>query len=377
MPNHFKPTVVAVDDDPITLSTVLNILHPHYDVRPFASGTTALRFLSTAPCDLIILDCKMPEMDGFAVMDALRQDIRTDSIPILFLTAIEDGDSEVLALEKGAGDYLLKPIKPKVLLTRVRHQLELQRYRNQMETLVEEKTNNLLQAFSRLKLREQSILNMLAKATDMRDHHTGDHIWRTTAFVRLIVEELLNNPRPGYVLTIREANNIVDSSKLHDLGKIAIPDRILGKVGKLTEEEFDVVKKHTLYGAEFLDEYVDSAGNDPFLSTAREIALYHHEQWAGIGYPYGLKGKETPLSARIVALADVYDALVSERPYKNAFTHEKAHSIITSDRERHFDPYLVRMFVNRADSFRDVPRTVIRKRAVHNIHDWENLFTDP
>ena len=373
MENTRKPVVVAVDDDPIILSSILNILTPHYEARPFSSGATALRFISSSRADLVILDCNMPEMDGFEVMDTLLRDPITARIPILFLTAKEDGDSEVRALDKGAGDYLLKPIKPQVLLTRVRLQLELRRYRDRMTALVEEKTNNLVQAYNQLLVRENTILNMLAKATDMRDRNTGDHVWRTTEFVRLIVGELQKKPRDGYTLSESQANDIIISSKLHDLGKIAVPDNILGKLGKLTEAEFEVVKQHPLHGADFLDEYVDRNGNDGFLATARDIALYHHEKWAGMGYPFGLVGSATPLSARIVAIADVYDALVSERPYKNVFSHDKARSIITSDKGKHFDPHLVDCFENCADSFRNIPQTVKRNKALPEYYIWKEL----
>lgn len=362
MPNDTMPLVVAIDDDPIILNTVLNILRPYYTIRPFSSGATALRFLSSNIADLILLDCNMPGIGGFEVMKILQMDTKTSRIPILFLTAMENGDSEVLALEKGAGDYLLKPIKPEVLLTRVRLQLELQRYRNHMESLVEKKTNSIIQAYDQLKCRERSILNMLAKATDMRDNNTGDHIRRTTEFVRLIVEELLKSPSDGYTLTRKLADNIIESSKLHDLGKIAIPDRILGKMGKLTAEEFEIIKQHPLHGAEFLDEFIDPHVDDFFLATARDIALYHHEKWDGTGYPFGISGAKLPLSARIVAFADVYDALISERPYKIAFSHEKALDVIMYDKGRHFDPYLAMHFQKCSDSFKGIPRLLAHKK---------------
>lgn len=363
MSHSTMPLIVTIDDDPIILNTILNILRTYYTVRPFSSGVTAIRFLSSNHADLIILDCSMPGLDGFEVMEILRKDEMASRVPILFLTALENGDNEVLALEKGAGDYLRKPVKPEVLLSRVRLQLELQRYRNHMESLVEAKTNSIIEAYDQLRFREKSILSMLAKATDMRDNNTGDHIMRTTEFVRLIVEEILSNPKDGYILTRKQADNIIESSKLHDLGKIAIPDCILGKLEKLTDDEFEVIKRHPLHGAEFFDEFVDPHGNDFLLATAREIALYHHEKWDGTGYPFGLSGAKLPLSARIVAIADVYDALISERPYKEAFTHEKSLNIITGDSGGHFDPYLIMCFQKCSDSFRDIPRLAMRNKT--------------
>lgn len=363
MSKNVMPVIVSIDDDPVALGAVLNILRPYYLVRPFSSGATALRFLFANNADLIILDCNMPRLDGFELMAILKTDARTSEIPILFLTAMETDDNEVLALEKGAGDYLYKPIKPEVLLIRVRLQLELRQYRDHMQSLVEEKTRDIIQAYDQLRLRENGILNMLAKATDMRDNSTGAHVWRTTEYVRLIVGELLNAPKEGYELTRKQADDIIASSKLHDLGKIAIPDRILGKLGRLTEAEYEIIKQHPLYGAEFLDEFIDPHGGDAFLATARDIALYHHEKWDGSGYPFGLSGVEVPLSARIVAIADVYDALISERPYKSAFSHEKSDKIIVGDKGGHFDPYLVMCFQKCSGSFRDVPRQAPPKKG--------------
>ena len=356
MLNGPKLRIVTIDDDPINLKTILNILTPYYDVRPFDSGKTALKFLFSSHVDLVLLDYNMPRMNGFEVMSLLQKKMGIYDLPVLFLTAKDDRDSEVLALEMGAADYLHKPIESKVLLTRVRHQLELQQYRNHLELIIKEKNQDLIQAYNQLKLREDTILNVLAKATDMRDHNTGDHVWRTTEIVRLIIKEILDNPKPGYSLTRSQADDIIRTSKLHDLGKISMPDSILGKQGKLTEKEFKVMQQHPLYGAELLEEFVDSQTDDTFLSIARDIALYHHEKWDGSGYPIGRKGKKIPLSARIVAIAYVYDALLSVRPYKEAYTHEKALNIITRESGRHFDPYLVQLFTKCADAFRNVPR---------------------
>lgn len=372
MTNDAKPLVVTIDDDPIILSTLLGILKPHYDVRPFASGATALKFLSASTADLILLDCDMPAMSGFDVMERLRGDARTRGVPILFLTVKEEGETEVRALEKGAADYLIKPVKPKVLLTRVRHQLELHRYRHYLESLVEEKTRHLAQAYRQSRLRENATLNLLARATDMRDQNTGGHVWRTTEYVRLIVTELLDHPVEGYTLTSEQANGIVASSKLHDLGKIAIPDHILGKPGKLTEEEFEIVKQHPLHGVRLLDEFVDPSCGDFFLATARDIALHHHERWNGSGYPDGLRGGQIPLCARIVAVADAYDALISERPYKKPLSHHQSCDVIVADSGKYFDPYLVETAGRRAEGFRAVSLGEIDKNgAVPEI--WNNL----
>jgi response regulator RpfG family c-di-GMP phosphodiesterase len=194
---------------------------------------------------------------------------------------------------------------------------------------------------------------MLARATDMRDHDTGGHIERTTEYVRIIVEDILKNPSDSYHLGQAEAEDIIRSSKLHDLGKIAIPDNVLLKPGKLTDEEFKVIKEHTTNGQQFL-EYFISEMEDSFLQTARDIAHFHHERWDGKGYPGILQGPDIPLSARIVAIADVYDALVSSRPYKSPLTHEKSIEIIGESGGTHFDPYLVDVFKHHAEEIRSV-----------------------
>ena len=356
-----RPMILAIDDDAIILNAVLSVLRERYDVRPFSSGKTALKFMDTVAkgeVDLILLDYHMPEMDGFEILDRLLADESTREIPVVFLTACSTGDSEVVALEKGASDFLDKPIKPSVLLTRVQHQLELQRYRKHLESMVAEKTERLRSANDQLKMREEATLNLLARVTDMRDQFTGSHIARTTEFVRIIAEDLHENPHAGYVLTDEQFHAVVMTSKLHDLGKIGVPDHILLKHGKLTEEEFEVIKKHPDHGAELLGEFLDQTGGDPFLRIAMDIARFHHEKWNGEGYPQGLVGEETPLSARIVALADVYDALTSRRPYKESLSHEVSVEIISKGSGIQFDPYIVSLFLKHQERFREIAESI-------------------
>ncbi|QQO09073.1 HD-GYP domain-containing protein [Breznakiella homolactica] len=217
---------------------------------------------------------------------------------------------------------------------------------------------------------------MLAMATDIRDHSTGDHIWRVTEFVRVLTWKLLDKPDNSHGLSFDQVQDIVKASKLHDLGKIAIPDQILRKADKLTAGEFEIVKEHPLQGARFLDGFADPLGDDVFLSIARDIALYHHEKWDGTGYPTGLMGEDIPLSARIVAIADVYDALISIRPYKKAFTHEDSVEIIINDSERHFDPYLVELFGECTDVFKPIPEEAIRRSRKSGSDGEQKWSTD-
>ncbi|MDR1070416.1 MAG: response regulator [Gracilibacteraceae bacterium] len=349
-----KAIILTVDDDPIILNAIMTTLSQDYIVRPFTSGETALKFLAKNSADLILLDYYMPNMTGFDVLRSLQADQRLREIPVIFLTGSVDSDDEVESLEMGAMDYLLKPIKPKSLLTRVRLQLELQRHRHHLEALVNEKTQQLQQSNRKLAQRDKITLNLLARASDMRDHDTGTHIFRTTGFARVLVEDLLARPKEGYQISVAEGQDIVEATKLHDLGKIAIPDAVLLKPGKLTPEEFEIIKMHPVYGEDMLHDAVKEMGEDSLLLTARDIAYGHHEKWNGSGYPRGISGAEIPLSARIAAIADVFDALTSTRPYKEPFPPAKAFAIIYADSGAHFDPYLVEIVRRHEADFESV-----------------------
>jgi putative two-component system response regulator len=329
-----------VDDDPIILNSILSTLKQEYNVRPFTSGETALKFLSHNMADLILLDYNMPGMSGFDVLSALQADPRLHEIPVIFLTGSVNGDDEIQALEMGAMDYLLKPFKPKSLITRVHLQLELYRYRHHLEALVEEKTEELLQTNRKLEQRDKITLDLLAMASDMRDHDTGEHIERTTGYARIIVNALIESPTEGYVLTGDRASDIIEATKLHDIGKIAMPDSVLLKQGRLTDDEFAVIKTHPLHGGKMLEAALAKLGNDSLIKEAFDIAYCHHEKWDGTGYPQGLKGTQIPIGARISAIADVFDALTSVRPYKKAFTPRQSFDILYKDSGTHFDPHL-------------------------------------
>jgi putative two-component system response regulator len=352
------PVVLVVDDDPVQLNTVVSILGKRYNCIPMTNGKTALKYLESRTADLMLLDYNMPELSGVQVLKKMQEEEHTARIPVIFLTGVDDTEGEVTALRLGAVDYIVKPIRPAVLLTRVKNQIELSEHRRDMEYLIAQRTEDLWHANERLKKREDSTLSLLARITDMRDEDTGGHILRTTGYTRVIVNALFAepHPHPGYELTEDEANSIIKCAQLHDLGKIAIPDSILLKPAKLTPEEFEVIKMHPGYGERFFADFMKSDSDDPFLETARLITYSHHEKWNGTGYPLGLSGEDIPLPGRIVAVADVYDALVSERPYKKPFSHEKAREIITTDAGKHFDPYLVEIFLAHEDEFIEVSK---------------------
>jgi putative two-component system response regulator len=293
-------------------------------------------------------------MSGFDVLGALQADTRLREIPVIFLTGSVNGDDEIQALEMGAMDYLLKPFKPKSLVTRVHLQLELHRYRHHLEALVEEKTEELRQINRKLEQRDKITLDLLAMASDMRDHDTGEHIERTTGYARVIVNALIECPTEGYLLTGDRASDIIEATKLHDIGKLAMPDSVLLKQGRLTDDEFKIIKTHPLHGAKMLEAALAELGNDSLIKEAFDIAYCHHEKWNGTGYPQGLKGVEIPIGARISAIADVFDALTSVRPYKKAFTPRQSFEILYKDSGTHFDPRLIEIVKSHEREFEAV-----------------------
>ena len=338
-------TILVVDDNPTNLRFLQEILKDDYKIYASPSGERALAFLEKKIPDLILLDIEMPGIDGYEMIGRLKNDSRWVDIPVIFLTAQEGRDKELQAFSMGAVDYILKPISYGVVLSRVRLHMELEMYKKRLEEMVELKTIELLHT-------QDSILDMLSNLTAYRDNETGAHIKRTTIYVELIAKHLLSINHPGYVISREYAENMTRSSKLHDIGKIGVPDNILLKPGRLTPEEFEIIKQHTVLGAQILDDAIaDLSTTSPFLYVGREIVLGHHERWDGSGYPQQQKGTEIPLSARVMAIADVYDALISKRPYKKAFTHEEAMEVILQSSGTHFDPHLMELCAPIFDGF--------------------------
>jgi putative two-component system response regulator len=292
----------------------------------------------------------MPEMDGYEVCRRLKADESTSQIPIIFITALVDEEDEAKGLSMGAVDYLTKPINPELVRARVRNHLELKLYQDHLENLVKERTR-------RLALTQAVTIESLATLAEYRDPETGGHIKRTQNYVKVLAVHLKDHPRYRDELNDDIIDLLYLSAPLHDLGKVGVPDHILLKVGKLTDDEFEEMKKHTVYGHDALLITEQKLGEDTFLRYAREIAYTHQEKWDGSGYPSGLKGDEIPLSGRLMALADVYDALISKRVYKPPFPHEKAVEIIIEGRDQHFDPDLVDAFVELQETFRNIALT--------------------
>ena len=348
-------TLLLVDDTPENLTVLGEILMPYYRVRVANSGARALVAAASEPRpDLILLDVMMPEMDGYKVITHLRSNPLTHDIPVIFITALDATEDETKGLELGAADYITKPVRPAIVLTRVRGQIELKEARDRMRD-----QNAWLEAeIERRMCQNQMIqdvsMRALASLAEARDNETGNHILRTQGYVKVLAEELSKLPRHAEKLTPTIVESYVKAAPLHDIGKVGIPDRALHKPGKHTPEEWELMKTHAKVGSDAIwraiQDEEDQAGLD-FLRIAMDIAHYHHEKWDGSGYPEGFSGENIPLPARLMALADVFDALISKRVYKPAFTVEHTTEIILNGRGKHFDPDVVDAFVARLDEF--------------------------
>lgn len=359
-------TILVVDDTRENLTVIGELLQPFYRVRVANSGMRALKVAQSEPRpDLILLDVMMPEMDGYAVLKALRSEPSTREIPVIFVTAMDTDADEEHGLALGAVDYLTKPIRPAILLARVRTHLELKEARDWLKD-----QNGYLEAQVTRRTRENEMikdvsLHALAMLTEKRDNETGNHLYRTQAYIRALMHHLETHPRFRDYLTPRQQELIAKAAPLHDIGKVGIPDAILLKPGRLTPEEFEIMKRHAQIGAdaiedaihrvggEVLAEQLGAGGESPlaFLEVACQIASGHHEKWDGSGYPRGLAGDAIPVPARLMAIADVFDAITSRRHYKEAFPMEMAVNIIRDGRGKHFDPDMVDALLEMLDVF--------------------------
>jgi putative two-component system response regulator len=310
----------------------------------------ALKIAKDQQPDLILLDIMMPEMDGYEVCERLKENVDTCNIPVIFLTAKSENEDEGRGFQLGAVDYIVKPISPPILYARVQSQLNLRQYSRSLEQMVAQRTYQLEQ------IQDATILAMGALA-EYRDPETGNHIRRTQEYVWLLSQKLQQNPHFSDQLSPELIEILRKTAPLHDIGKVAIPDNILQKPAKLSDEEYEVMKQHTAAGRDVIVEAESVLEEEhQFLVIAREITYLHHEKWDGSGYPLGLAGEKIPLSARIMAVADVYDALVSYRVYKPAFTQERSVSIIEEGRGSHFDPDIVDVFLEIKDQFHQISK---------------------
>ena len=333
-------TIFVVDDSDTNLAMAEQALEDQYTVMTLPSAAKMFMFLEKITPDLILLDIDMPEMSGFEALQQLKSHDIYANIPVIFLTSLTDIAVEVRCFELGAVDFIAKPFAATVLQHRIRTHLDI-------DGLIRERT-------SQLQKLQNSIVYVMADMVESRDKSTGGHIERTTAYIKLLMDALME--RGVYVDELQnwDLNMAASSARLHDVGKIAISDTILNKPGKLTPEEYEVMKTHAAVGERNIDRIVTRTGDEAFLRHAKLFAGYHHERWDGTGYPRKLSGTDIPLQGRILAVADVYDALVSVRPYKDAFTREEAESIIEASAGTHFDPNIVGVFLEVKDRFQEI-----------------------
>ena len=348
--NKDKPTILIVDDTPDNIMLLSRLLKDRYNTKVANNGSLALQIAQSTPgLDLILLDVMMPGLDGYETCRQLKANPVTADIPVIFLTAKNQVEDEAMGLSLGAVDYIAKPISPPILFARVATQLtlldarrQLQAHNENLEKLVQDRT-------AQLALMQEAIIMAMGTLAETRDNAAvskGDHhIRRTQHYVRALARHLQRHPRFAADLTDENIELLYRSVPLHDIGKVGIPDRILLKPGVLDREEFEVMKLHAVYGRDtimLVEKHI--GGTNGFLMFAREIAHSHQEKWDGSGYPDRLAGEQIPLSARLMAVADVYDALISRRVYKPAFTHQQALDVMRKGRGTHFDPDVLDAF---------------------------------
>lgn len=364
-----RKKIIFVDDQISNLMIGRNVLSSEYDVFTVPSAEKLFILLEKVNPDLILLDVEMPDMDGYETIRKLKSEPATASIPVVFLTARNDTGSELEGLSLGAIDYISKPFSPPLLLKRIdvhllveeqkkqleKQKEELQNYNDNLEAMVKEKTKTIMEL-------QNAVLETVAELVESRDDVTGGHIERTQSYLKILFEGLREQGLYDDEIRDWDVDLLVQSAQLHDVGKISISDTILNKPGKLTPEEFNQMKLHTTFGGEIIDRIQHRSAEQSFLKFTKTLAMTHHEKWDGSGYPYGLKGYDIPLEGRLMAIVDVYDALVSERPYKKAFTHDEAVEIIKEASGTQFEPALVDLFLSEAENFRKTSES----RAKHS-----------
>jgi putative two-component system response regulator len=354
-----QSVVLVIDDTQDNLTLISEVLRDRYRVKVALSGARGLNLAKAAtPPDLILLDIMMADMDGYEVLRRLQTDPNTRDIPVIFLTAMSAKEDEKLGLDLGAVDYITKPISPPIVQARVRTHLQLKAARDFLKN-----QNEYLESEVRRRTREvaaiqEVTIRAMGSLAETRDNETGNHLRRTQGYVKALALKLKDHPRFSEYCTPANIELLYKSAPLHDIGKVGIPDLILLKPGKLTAEEFEIMKTHTTLGRDAIARAEIDLGDEvAFLSIAKEIAYSHQEKWNGTGYPQGLSGDAIPISARFMALADVYDALISRRVYKAPMSHEQALEIIREGRGQHFDPDIVDACFEIQGEFRAIAAT--------------------
>jgi len=347
-------TIFVVDDNKSNLVTALDALSSHYTVLTFDSGARMLSVMEKKMPDLILLDVQMPDMNGYQVMVRLKANHRFKKVPVIFLTAMDSVIDEVKGLEMGALDYIIKPFSAVLLRKRVELHLKLFDYSNNLERMVQDKIQEITKKTNHVESLKNSLLRTTAELVEYRDETTGNHIERTQEYLELFI-----NAMKVYDVYADEARSfdmelVLQSSQLHDVGKISVRDAILFKPDRLTPEEYEEMKLHATMGEKIINKMKATTHESDFLEYARIFAVAHHERWDGSGYPAGLQGEAIPLLGRIMAIADVYDALVTKRPYKEAYPHDQAVQVIYEGRGTHFDPALIDLFMQIHTEFNNI-----------------------
>jgi len=351
-----RESILVVDDTPENLTLMSALLKNLYKIKVANNGQRALQIaMSTTPPDLILLDIMMPDMDGYEVCRQLKDSPITKDIPVIFLTAKTEIADEEMGLQLGAVDYITKPISPPIVMARVKAHLQLKA----MSDFLRDKNAFLEQEITKRSQELQAIQDVtifaMASLAETRDTETGNHIHRTQLYMKVLAEKLQMHPRFSASLTPSFIESIVKSAPLHDIGKVGIPDHILLKPGRLTPVEFEIMKTHTTIGRDAIENAERKLGiSVEFLHFSKEIAYSHQEKWDGSGYPEGLTKEEIPISARIMAIADVYDALTSRRVYKAAMSHEETVSLMLAGKGQHFDPDMIDAFLEVQYVFKEI-----------------------
>ncbi|MDR0731244.1 MAG: response regulator, partial [Treponema sp.] len=342
--NNRRQAVFLVDDNISNLTAGKAMLKAYYDIFPLSSGNSLFAMLEKIKPDLILLDVEMPEMNGYEAIRRLKAEKTTRDIPVIFLTGRNDSGSELEGLSLGAIDYISKPFSPPLLLKRLENhllarsqQIALRDYNDNLQQMVERRTRQVVEL-------QNAILNTVTDMVEFRDDATGGHIERTQNFLTLLLDKLLRENVYREEVSSWNLEFLIPSAQLHDVGKIGISDTILNKPGKLTPGEFEIMKRHAAIGETAIEKIMRTTAENDFLRHARIFAGTHHEKWDGSGYPRNLRNYDIPLQGRLMAVADVYDALISARPYKQPLSTGEAEEIIISERGKHFDPILVDLF---------------------------------
>ncbi len=347
-------TILIIDDTEDNIDILVEALGENYELSVAMDGPSALESLEYELPDIILLDIIMPGMDGYEVCQILKKDRRTAEIPIIFLTAMDDIESKTRGFEAGAVDYITKPFEILEVKARVQTHLDLTLAKIELSMQKEILEEKVIERTQELSLTQETTIEAIACLAEYRDPETGGHIKRTKNYVKVLAEKLKGHPKYRKLLNDEIIDHFYKSAPLHDIGKVGIRDEVLLKPGKLTDDEFEEMKQHSIIGHNALYMSSQKLGENSFLKYAMEFSKHHHEKWDGTGYPNGLCGDEIPLAGRIMAIADVYDALISKRVYKPPYTHQKAVEIITENKGTHFDPDIVEAFLEIKEDFRQI-----------------------